>query len=230
LKTGVDVSASLREAITEKLQSRRWRPGHRIPTEREFSAQFGLGRAAVRRVLQEFKRHGWITQVVGSGTYVSETPPPALRTPGHLGTGADALSASPAELIGARLVFEPALIEMVTAHATAADFARMDECNAQAERARTLDAFEHWDGQLHEAIANAAHNGFLSSVFRLMNLVRAQGEWGALKRRSATPARRLEYEQEHRALVAALRDRDAVRARALCTAHLLHVRANMLGF
>jgi DNA-binding GntR family transcriptional regulator len=60
--------------------------------------------------------------------------------------------------------------------------------------------------------------------------VRSQGEWGALKRRSATPARRLEYQQEHRALVAALRDRDAERARALCVEHLVRVRTNMLGY
>ncbi|MBC7940075.1 MAG: FadR family transcriptional regulator, partial [Chitinophagaceae bacterium] len=33
----------------------------------------------------------------------------------------------------------------------------------------------------------------------------------------------------HRALVAALKDRDAERARAACLAHLRHVRANMLG-
>ena len=62
-----------------------------------------------------------------------------------------------------------------------------------------------------------------------MNLVRAQGEWGALKRRSATPERRRAYEREHRALVAALRDRDGELAGALCLAHLAHVRRNLLG-
>ena len=62
-----------------------------------------------------------------------------------------------------------------------------------------------------------------------MNGARDQAEWGMLKRRSATPARRLEYQQEHRELVDALRQRDAERAKALCLAHLLHVRRNLLG-
>ena len=106
----------------------------------------------------------------------------------------------------------------------------MDECNHHAEAATTLEDFERWDAALHEAIADAAHNGFIAGVFRLMNEVRAQSEWGVLKRRSATPERRLEYQHEHRALVAALKDRDAERARALCLAHLVHVRTNMLGF
>lgn len=221
----MDAAAQLRETILDKLRSRTWRAGHRIPTERALSEEFGLSRSTVRRVLSDFKRKRLITQTVGSGTYVTEhvhsaladfAPPPVA----HI---------SPAELMAARLVLEPALIEMAIGNATAADFARMDECNHHAELATTLEDFEKWDAALHEAIAEAAHNGFIRSVFRLMNEARSQAEWGVLKRRSATPERRLEYQQEHRALVAALKERDADRARSLCLAHLLHVRRNMLG-
>ena len=226
----MDAAALLREAIAENLQSRQWRAGHRIPTERALSDQYGVSRSTVRRVLQDFKRQGLITQTVGSGTYVSDAVQAALAGLAVQAPGAAARAVSPAELMSARLVLEPALIEMVIGNATAADFARMDDCNAQAEAANTLEAFEHWDGELHGAIADAAHNGFMSSVFRMVNQARAQGEWGALKRRSATPERRLEYQQEHRALVAALKDRDAEQARRLCLVHLLHVRTNMLGF
>jgi DNA-binding FadR family transcriptional regulator len=223
----MDPAAALRAAILDKLSSRTWRPGQRLPTERDFSEQFGVGRSTVRRVLQELKRQRLITQTVGSGTYVATQAHEAL---GELQRGAAAQTTSPAELMAARLVLEPAIVDMVIGNATPADFARMDECNANAEAATTLEDFERWDGALHEAIADAAHNRFVASVFRLMNQVRAQGEWGMLKHRSATPERRLEYQQEHRALVAALKDRDAVRARALCLAHLVHVRTNMLGY
>lgn len=217
---------ALRNAILENLTSRQWRAGHRLPTERDLGEQFGLSRSAVRRVLADFKRRRLITQTVGSGTYVAEQVQQVLGEMTTLGT---AQITSPAELLSARLVLEPAIVEMVIGSATAADFQRMDECNANAEAARTLEDFEQWDAALHEAIALAAHNGFIAGVFRLMNEVRAQGEWGVLKRHSATPERRLEYQQEHRALVAALRKRDADDAKALCLAHLLHVRRNMLG-
>ncbi len=227
----MDAAAALRDTILENLKSRTWRAGHRIPTERELGAQFGISRSTVRRVLQDFKRKRLITQTVGSGTYVAEAVHDALASLQALSNGhAAGLAISPAELMSARLVLEPALIEMVIGNATAADFARMDDCNTRAEAATTLEEFEHWDGALHEAIADAAHNGFIASVFRLVNDVRSQAEWGVLKRRSATPERRLEYQQEHRALVAALKERDAARARALCLAHLLHVRTNMLGY
>jgi DNA-binding FadR family transcriptional regulator len=223
----MDNAESLRQAILDNLKSRQWRAGHRLPTERHFSEQFGLSRSTVRRVLLDFKRRRLITQTVGSGTYVADHVQQALA---ELLPASAVQTTSPAELMAARLALEPSLVEMVIGSATAADFQRMDECNAQAEAAATLEDFEHWDAALHEAIADAAHNGFISSVFRLMNEVRAQGEWGVLKRRSATPERRLEYEQEHRALVAALKDRDACRARELCLAHLVHVRTNMLGY
>ena len=223
----MDAAAALRETIFENLRSRAWRAGHRIPTERALSEEFGLSRSTVRRVLLDFKRKRLITQTVGSGTYVAEQVHEALA---ELTPRGGAHAVSPAELMTARLILEPALIELAIGNATAADFARMDECNHHAEIAGTLEEFERWDAALHEAIAEAAHNGFISGIFRLMSEVRAQGEWGVLKRRSATPERRLEYQREHRELVTALKQRDAERARALCLDHLVRVRTNMLGY
>ncbi len=101
---------------------------------------------------------------------------------------------SPAELMAARLVLEPALIAMVIGNATAADFDRMDACNHEAEAASTLEAFEHWDAALHEAIAEATHNRFITGVFRLMSDARAGRVWRALAPRrcsSATPSARV---------------------------------------
>ena len=226
----MDAAATLREVIDENLRSRHWRAGHRIPTERELGQRYGLSRSTVRRVLQGFKQKGLITQTVGSGTFVSTQVQAVMSELAARAPGTAALAVSPAELMNARLALEPALIDLVIVHANAADFARMDDCNQRAEAAVTLDDFEHWDSQLHEAIALAAHNGFIAHVFRLMNELRAQAEWGLLKRRSATPERRLAYQQQHRALVAALKDRDAEQARALCLGHLAQVRSNMLGY
>ena len=89
----MDPVASLRETILQNLRSRTWRAGHRIPTERALSEEFGLSRSTVRRVLLDFKRKRLITQTVGSGTYVSEQVHEALAelTPK---SGASAVSIS----------------------------------------------------------------------------------------------------------------------------------------
>jgi len=121
----VQSALTLREAILENLQSRAWRAGHRLPTERELSGQFGLSRSAVRRVLADLKGRGLITQTVGSGTYVSEEVAQALANIAH---GNTPLATSPAELMSARLVLEPAIIAMVVGNATHADFDQMEDC------------------------------------------------------------------------------------------------------
>jgi len=226
-----DPAGRLHDLLLAQLHAGRWPAGHRLPTERALAAQQGLSRSTVRRVLQQLRQRGLITQTVGSGTYA--TPEAAALLAGHppppMAVAAVGVAVSPAELMAARLVLEPAVMDLVVHHATAEDFARMDQCNARAEAAQTLEDFERWDAALHEAIAAAAHNRFITHLFRSVSQAREQGEWGLLKRRSATPERRAEYQQEHRALVAALKQRDADTARALCLAHLRHVRRNLLG-
>lgn len=41
---------------------------------------------------------------------------------------------------------------------------------------------------------------------------------------------RIAYQNEHRLLVSAIKDRDRVRAKALTVEHLLNVRRNLLNF
>lgn len=223
----MDTSQPLRDTIIESLRTGQLRAGERLPTERAFCEQFGISRTSVRKVLQELKERGLITQTVGSGTYVTEQAAHALAS---MPADAPALQISPAVLMEARLALEPAIVEMVIGNATAADFEQMESCCAKAEAATSNEEFEVWDGLLHELIAQAAHNAFVTSVFKLMNQARAQGEWGMLKKRSLTPERRLAYQKEHRALVLAIKSRDPALARELAAAHLLHVRRNLLNY
>lgn len=129
----------------------------------------------------------------------------------------------------ARLAVEPSIVEMIIRNASQNDFAKMAHCCDKAEAADSMEEFEVWDGQLHESIALAAHNGLVANIFSLINQARAQDDWGALKRHSLSPERRLAYQAEHRQIVGALTDRDLVRATACTRNHLLHVRRNLLG-
>lgn len=201
-------------------------PGVKLPPERELSERFGASRGTVRRVLSTLAERGLIRRSAGSGTFVSaqagsmakQAPVPGAST--HV---------SPAELMQARRLIEPLLPSMIARNATAADFARMAHCLEQAEAAATIEAFEHWDGALHQAFAVATHNAFFTQILELMNRVREQGDWGTLKRHSLTPARRAEYERQHRAIVNALRDRDAALAAALMAEHLDVIQRNLFG-
>jgi DNA-binding FadR family transcriptional regulator len=221
-----DVNA-FRATLLENIRSARWKFGEKLPPERNLSVTHNIGRASVRRILGELKKLGLITQKIGSGTYVAQGAYEALQT-----AESDALrmSTSPAELMEVRMMFEPMIAELVVRNGTSADFLHMDDCCAQAEAAQSLEQFEYWDGALHQAMADASHNNMVKSVLQLVNKMREQSEWGALKKKSLTAERRLAYEGEHRALVNALRERDADKAKRLALEHLQHVRNNLLGY
>lgn len=212
-----EIRAFLLEAVAQGAIG----PGGKLPTERELANRFELPRNTVRKTLAQLEAEGTITRHVGRGTFLADGG----------GFPADSIAhTSPAELMEARLRLEPAMAELIVINATPADFERMETCLDRAERGATLDDFEVWDAALHQAMAAATHNRFMFRVFDMATAVRHQTEWGKLKDRVVTPERRLQYQQEHRAIVNALKARDADRARAAILAHLQHARRNLFGF
>ncbi len=220
-----DPGFALKETLLANLREARWQPGQKLPTERQMSALYNVGRSTVRRALAEMKRLGLITQTVGSGTYVADD------IAGKLPEGAaSGIAISPAELMEARLIFEPGLVDLVIRNGSAADFAALDTCCRNADTAQSLEQFEYWDGLFHQKLAEATHNGFVISVFQTISRSRDHGEWGLLKKKSATPERRLAYQREHWAIIAALRHRDGATARDMLLGHLINVRRNMFDY
>jgi DNA-binding FadR family transcriptional regulator len=222
-----DTAFQLKEMLLADLRRGRWQPGERLPAERQMMEAFKVGRSTVRRALTQMKGMGLITQAVGSGTYVAPDALQRLPQPPAPSRPAPGTATSPAELMEARLAFEPALVDMVIRNANGVDFAAMDHCLRSAENAADFEQFEHWDGALHRSLAEATHNSIVLTVFNLMSEERERAEWGQLKRQSLTPERRLAYQQEHRTLVEALRQRDAALARKAIVAHLVHVQRNL---
>lgn len=209
---------ALAQFLVDEMASGRLRAGVRLPPERELSARFGASRGSVRRVLLAFRQRGLITQSVGSGTFASPAAHRLCSTAEVVGAGT-----SPAELMEARLLIEPLMPALIVRNATPGDFIRMHECLEQSEAAQTPEDFEYWDAALHRALALATGNAFFLQVIDLSIKARENGEWGRLKRNSSTPERRQEYARHHRAIVDALRDRDADRASRLLMMHLQHI-------
>jgi DNA-binding FadR family transcriptional regulator len=215
--------------LQEEIASGRMPDGVKLPAERQLSEQFGASRGAVRRVLQDLKDRGLITQAVGSGTFVRPGAAKALPAREIVIEELSETQTSPAELMEARLLIEPLMPRLIARNATSSDFARMTECVERSEAAQTVEEFEHWDGELHRTFALATHNSFFLKILELTNRVREQGEWGRLKRHSLTPERRKDYEAQHRAIVEALRDRDAETAGEVLTGHLRQIQHNLFG-
>lgn len=217
----------LADYLAGQIVDSKLKPGMKLPPERELSERFNISRGAVRRVLALFRQQELISQSIGSGTFVTERA--ALLANPDPQDQVSAISTSPAELMVARQLIEPLMPGLIVQNATVVDFQRMAECIERSEAALTIEEFEHWDEQLHKALAHATHNSFFVQVLNLTNQVRAQGEWGRLKRNSLTPENRHCYEVQHREIVAALTDRDAELARKRLLEHLQQIEMNLFG-
>jgi DNA-binding FadR family transcriptional regulator len=215
---------ALESYLLDQIKSGRIREGYKLPPERQLSELFTASRSSVRRVLAKLKEQGLIVQTMGSGTYVADLAmknlPAQIEDPGFADT------ISPADLIQARILIEPLMPILIVRNGTPADFQKMEDFLLRSEAATTLQEFDHWNNELHRAIAEATHNTFFLKILELTNKVRQKGDWGRLRRDSMTPEYRGVYEIQHRAIVQALRDRDAKTARDMIEEHLLEVQAN----
>ncbi|HZD64563.1 MAG TPA: FCD domain-containing protein [Acidimicrobiales bacterium] len=208
--------------IEEEIAALRLEPGGRLPTERTLAERTGRSRSAVRRALATMEADGRVVRQVGRGTFLLRRAAEAFPT------GASAAT-SPAEVIAVRLLFEPQLMPLAVMAATVEDLEEMHRCLEGGEGAETYDDFERWDTALHRSFAAATHNGLVCQIAALLGATREDPLWGGLKRRSSSPARRAAARDDHRAIVAALAERDAAAAQARMRTHLLRVRAHLLG-
>lgn len=62
----------LAEIMRDRIFSKRWTAGSKIPSEHEMMEVFGVARGTVRKALKSLVDEGLLVQVRGSGTYVAE--------------------------------------------------------------------------------------------------------------------------------------------------------------
>jgi GntR family transcriptional regulator, uxu operon transcriptional repressor len=219
-------------------------PGSRLPTERQLAVDLGVTRSGVRLALAALEADGLISREVGRGTFFSDTAFrntagqafDALReTPGEVAGKAAAYPApaamdfAPADVMTIRRLLEPQALPLVVMWATARDFAEMERCVAGGDQAVNYEEFETWDLALHRVIMAAAHSPLLAALYGVVESARHGQVWGDLKRRSASSQRRAVYQEDHRAIVTALRARDADAAIESMRTHLARVAGHLLG-
>lgn len=74
----------LKQALSDSIQRRVWKPGQQLPGEPELCRTFGVSRTTVRQAVSELARQGVVVREQGRGTYVAQ--------PKLVGTAAQRLS------------------------------------------------------------------------------------------------------------------------------------------
>lgn len=191
-------------------------PGAKLPTERELSARFGIGRRALRRALEALEAEGRIWRRQGAGTFLGQPAATAL-TASTLIANTDFV-----EIMEVRLRIEPQLAQMAALRARPEEIVRMRDLSIRIAESEDADARELWDGSLHRLIAQAARNTLFLSLFDMVNRIRQDEAWRAIRERARRGrGTRPTTARQHAAIVDAIEARDPAAAFEAMHQHLL---------
>ncbi|PBC81480.1 transcriptional regulator, GntR family [Streptomyces sp. 2224.1] len=207
------------EKIKGMIVSGALRPGDRLPKESELAAELGLSRNSLREAVRALSLIRILDVRQGDGTYVTSLDPQLLL---------EAMSFvvdfhrddTVLEFLAVRRILEPA------ATAMAAGRIGLEELNSLEDRLNALgpspsvEDLVAGDLEFHRGIVAASGNSVLCSLLDGLSGPTTRARiWRGLTQKDAV-ARTL---TEHRAILGALRDRDAEAARAWATVHIASV-------
>jgi DNA-binding FadR family transcriptional regulator len=187
-------------------------PGARLPAERELCARLGIARSTLRQALTALSQSGHVyaTRGRGGGTFVADPLPPAEPP------SAEVL-ARWRETCDERLAIELGVAVLAAERAEPEDLAALDELVAQLEdELEDFAAYRQTDIRLHVGLADATSSSRLVRV-----TTDVQGAMTDLIAYIAHPPEVLASSNEqHRRILAAVRERDPLRAARAMTEHL----------
>ena len=203
-----------------------FKPGEKLPPERELMTRYSAGRNTVREAVQRLVALGMLEVKAGYGTTVSR--PDGRVAIAHSLTGRPLDEAALVDLAEFRLLLEGEAASLAAQRATPEDLALIREKLASYQDAvrRSEDVYAH-DVAFHRAVSSAAHNSFYLQVIDTSS----QLFQGAMRAADRAPGDIVKAAEEH-ALIAhhvLLGDGDA--ARRAMRAHIQagHERRLMKG-
>ncbi|MEU9355674.1 FadR/GntR family transcriptional regulator [Streptomyces griseoloalbus] len=207
------------EKIKQMIVSGALRPGARLPKESELAAELGLSRNSLREAVRALSLIRILDVRQGDGTYVTSLDPQLLL---------EAVSFvvdfhrddTVLEFLAVRRILEPAATALA---ATRIDEGQLDALAEQLDALGEQPSVEDLvaaDLDFHRSIVRSSGNSVLCSLLDGLSGPTTRARiWRGLTQEDAV-VRTL---REHRAILSALRDRDAEAARSWATVHIASV-------
>ncbi|MFC7705930.1 FadR/GntR family transcriptional regulator [Plastorhodobacter daqingensis] len=196
----------------------------KLPPERGLAERLGVSRRAIRRALEVLEAEGQIWRRQGSGTYAGRRPDSLSDHVSAIVSETDYM-----EIMEVRLRIEPQLAQLAALRARPADIARMRELAQKLDSSQDADSRELWDGALHRQIALAADNQLFLALFDVVNRVRQDEAWQALRERARSTAGSAGLAQaQHAAIIEAIAAHDPQRAGEAMHQHLMMLQEILL--
>ena len=206
------------EQISRLIAAGEFRPGDRLPPERDLSRELAVSRPVLREAMVALELAGWVEVRTGAGTYVKGSTRTPLR---FLDAGPGAF-----ELLAARRVIEGEVAALAAGAASEGNVAELRALNEEIRRetvaGRTgVDP----DAAFHRRLAEITGNAVLADIVGQL--------WAAMTGPILTrfhdltnrPGKHRTNIADHEAIIAAVLRRDPEGARRAMAAHLGHVEA-----
>ena len=216
------LSQEVEQAIKDSIAQEAFKPGEKLPSERELVEQFQVSRVTVREALGNLKNAGLIEirRGMNAGAYVSElTADPITENFRNL---IRLKKVDYAHLIDARLYIEPRAAEIAARHRTEADVLQLRSLLDEAEGllARSLKRARLTNVSFHCEVAQITHNPII--VFITQSITQSYSamiieETSALIDRTVIE----KFIGEHRVILDAIIRKNAAEAYEKTRSHLL---------
>ena len=198
-------------------------PGSRLPAERDLCERLGIARSTLRQALTALSQSGHVFATRGrhGGTFVADPQPPAVPPSAEM-------LAQWHDTCDRRLAVEVGVAVLAAERAEPGDLDALDDVALALEDAvEDFAAYRQADIRLHVGLAETTRSDRL-----VREMTDVQGAMTDLIAYIAHPPEVLASSNaQHRRLLAAVRERDAMRAAAVMTEHLKgteHVLAGLL--
>ncbi|MCQ4046486.1 FadR/GntR family transcriptional regulator [Streptantibioticus rubrisoli] len=207
------------EKIKGMIVSGALRPGDRLPKESELAAELGLSRNSLREAVRALSLIRILDVRQGDGTYVTSLDPQLLL---------EALSFvvdfhrddTVLEFLAVRRILEPAATALATPRISEAQLDALEERLDALGSRPSVEQLVACDLEFHRGIVRSSGNSVLCSLLDGLSGPTTRARvWRGLTQEDAVE-RTL---REHRAILGALRARDAEAARSWATVHIASV-------
>jgi len=210
-----NISQVVAERLIQHIGKGNFKPGDKLPSEKELMQMFGVGRSSMREALQALAIMDVIDIRPGQGTFVKDYHQNLIVPPNILTPLVD--KDVTLDLLEAREIMEPPMAELAVNRATAEDLEKMEALLLQCEEnLKNDEPVYELSAAFHLLVANSSHNKvFIKFLESIIGLLAARG------------ARIEEYNhfnewevKSHREIFEAIKARDAARAREIMNQHL----------
>jgi GntR family transcriptional repressor for pyruvate dehydrogenase complex len=156
---------ALAEKLTRLIASGEYKPGDRLPAERELAALYNVSRPTVREAVIALEIEGLVEVRIGSGVYVIS------QTPSREGIERDI---GAFELTEARILIEGEAAALAAANITDDEIAELERLLAEMDAANLsgAGAGEMVDKRFHEFLAGCTRNSAMQSAVEHLWMVR----------------------------------------------------------